>query len=412
MKHIRLAAWLLLAVCLSACSKRREDDSRTLVVQVPNTEKRELTPAGLVRKVYDFEGHLVEHHYPYQDGGYAHVIYRADGTVAETLEEYPIQPGASAPIRKSEATFAPDGKTVLLGKAYRLDGSLRMVRRASADGRWLDEDYLPGGRLAFKSERNPDGSWLITCFRGDGTRDSIVHVERVKGSPDSEAAVFGEEPEPRVRSIEGFDQTGQTRIWRQIFAQEGENLDSFQPLFNAPDASKKTTEAGRLVYFYGDDQKVSHRQWWSEGRTDNAEDEEYTLEAVEQYKDTQVIRKFLVEDLGDEVSVTKLEQQAQPSEFPKVSGWTADPDAGLPIESWVQGKTRVLLVDEFCELADSLGKRLGTVSLPEKETIDTRLFKRPSVSLYPALNEELAQDDAQWMAEQDPNNPCHWYHNL
>lgn len=404
-----LALWLPLAACclaLAACKPRQE---RTLVVQVLNTEQRELTPLGLVRKVYDFEGHLVEHHFPYPDGGYAHVIYRSDGTVAATLEDYPSQPGALAPVRKSEAEFAEDGKTVLLGKAYRLDGSLRMVRRASPDGRWSDEDYLPSGRQAFKSQRNPDGSWEITCLRVDGTRDSVVLVRRSKVDNESSE---GSEPEPKVVWIDCFDAAGTVRLCHQAFAEEGETIDPLQPLAGGAGAMNGSKEAGRLVFFYGKGSIASHYQWWRAGRTDNADGEEFTLEIVGQFKNTELVRRFFVDDLGDEVSVTKVERQEESAEFPKVSSWPEDSESGLPIETWVTGKTRSLLFDEFCELKDMSGKRLATATSQEKETVDTRLFMRPPGSLYPVLNEELAQDDVQWIGEQDSKNPCHWYHNL
>lgn len=371
MPKIRLFVGLsLLVVC--GCTKK-EDERLVYVIEAP--ERQEITSAGSIRHVFGDDGKtLVEKHLPYPEGDKGIVYYRpTDGTVMKTVEIY----GRTGHTR-SEALWSDDGKTVVAGKVYRPDGTLRLsVERKDdttttnlfgKDGKWLVKTTVAAEAKAQRED---------TFYFADGTVLARVHYEPV-------------ERKSRRGVIRTVSETA-TEIFKG-------GVKRFR-IDNLKDEKK-------ITYYTADGASIAYVQYWRSNFDPK-------LAAVEEYRGTSVVRKLV---FAEDKNVVKLtECHTYPSATVTRSSFFRVEELDVKrvsIETVTSGsdKTERVLHAGTLKRIEETGKNPVEFSAYEgvKEEVEVSLlakFDHKDLSnARSQLSEELS-----YLGDRNDEIPCKWY---
>ncbi len=157
----------LAALCLFAGAGCQRSQPEAVEVPKPVTMPRTLPPktelaakgSGLysLTTVYGgLSGQTVcEIRLVYESGESGVMRFRdTDGSLSETEERF-----AGTNIVKSRATYSADGKTVIAGKLYRSDGSLRLALAREDDGLMrMDRYWFDGSYVCLSLKGSPEAA--------------------------------------------------------------------------------------------------------------------------------------------------------------------------------------------------------------------------------------------------------------
>ncbi len=381
-------ACLLLTGAVFALLPKR---SQTIVINVAPPEREDITSFGTVKVVYAQDGTTVlERHIPYSDGGLGHQFYRPDGTLKETAEHYPLRSGASQPVLKSKSTWSNDGKSIQTGEVYRPDGSLWFTFKDLGNGRRQDTNYFKDGWKFSQSEFSPtDSKREIVYYQRNGQVWAKEVQER------NYSSYFNE------RSMTVFDPTGARMLFKTVNVGWNETVDGFNP----------GNASGKLVTFYNESGKPSHRQFYNNYWNSylNASGTMLMVQVFDQWGS--VNKTFDVDETNDTV---KIKTSSKPDGSRKVFRDFGKNIRRLSIEKiTVQGQP----LERFLQIGTCSWELDSSFTKTEHEDTD-RVYDIFDIAHFAAPNEQdLREKRTASLAEnrgvlglRDDTDPVKWYH--
>lgn len=360
-----------------------------IVVRIVPSDTDEITAHGTISKVKAPDGTVLEIHTPYPDGSVGHQYFRTDGTLRETREHYP-QRDNSEPVLKSKSTWATDGKTFEYGEAYRPDGSLWFSHRDLPDNKREEVFYFTGG-YKFSSAIKVKGQSALetTYFHPTGNIWAVEQHERSQWGSYSE----------KVLTI--FDASGKHKLYKVNQVGYNETVDGFTP-----------GGYGRLVTFYNDDGKRTHRQWcnnyWNSflGSQGNL----LSVSVFDTNTDT-VSRTIEVDDGGQNVKLKTLTYASGAKkvfrDFGKMRTVSLEK---LTVQGQV--KERFLVMGTVSYELDAGGVRTDHDDSERLyESVDTILLARnPGETDFRDRRTQSQAENRSVLGPRDDSDPVKWYH--
>lgn len=362
----------------------------TIVVRIEPSDTDEITAHGTITKVRAPDGTVLEIHTPYADGSVGHQYFRPDGTLRETKEHYPQASGSNDLVLKSKASWAADGKTFEYGEAYRPDGSLWFSYKDLPDNKREETFYFAGG-YKFSSATKIKGQSALetTYYHQNGNIWAVEQHERTQWGSYNE----------KVLTV--YDASGKRKLYKVNQVGYNETVDGFTP-----------GSYGRLVTFYNDDGKRTHRQWcntwWNSFL--NLQGNIISVSVFDTNTDT-VTKTIEVDDSGQNVKVKSVSYASGAKKVLRDFGTIRK----VSLEKLtVQGqlKERFLLTGTVLYEIDASGVRKDHEDAERVyETIDTiHLSRQPSETDFQSRRTQSQGESRGVLGPRDDSDPVKWYH--
>jgi len=115
----------------------------------------------------------------YTNGVTGYEFYRADGTIRETTEYWPLQEGATQRVLKSGSTRSDDGQKFMSDRSFRPDGTRLREGKRLEDGSYQVDFYFADGLTLERHQllSAADKPLLEQVFRDNGTLKGHTQVE-------------------------------------------------------------------------------------------------------------------------------------------------------------------------------------------------------------------------------------------
>lgn len=379
-----IAALFAAGVYLRSTPKR-------IVVTVDPPDREEITTFGAIRYVFGPDGKtVVEKHIPYAGGGEGHQYFRADGTLRETTEDYPVRQGSTEVVLKARGTWSADGKTLELGQAYRPNGSLWFTLK-DLGGETLEETiyFADGWKFSTAVRKKGESLRKTTYFHRNGNVWAEEIHEKTQWNSYNE------------KNLIVFDASGKRKLFKIDQVGWNQTVDGFSA----------GNSSGRLVTFYNDAGKPAYRQWCNTWWNWHIQLQGNLL-AVHILDETtgHMVKTIEVDESGD---TTKLKAVSFPSGARKVFR-----DSGslrkVSIEKLtVQGQPRErFFVQGTCTYElDAQGLRTDHADSERLyETIDLLHLSRPAELELKESRTQAQAENRSVLGPRDDSDPVKWYH--
>lgn len=361
-----------------------------IVVRIEPTDTDEITAHGTITKVKAPDGTVLEIHTPYADGSIGHQYFRPDGTLRETKEHYPPRNGTNDQLLKSKSTWAADGKTFEYGEAYRPDGSLWFSYKDLPDNKREETFYFAGG-YKFSNATKVKGQSALetTYYHQTGNIWAVEQHERTQWGSYNE----------KVLTV--YDSSGKRKLYKVNQVGYNETVDGFTP-----------GSYGRLVTFYNEDGKRTHRQWcntwWNSFL--NLQGNLVSVSVFDTNTDT-VSKTIEVDDGGQNVKVKSLSYASGAKKVLRDFGTIRK----VSLEKFtIQGqlKERFLLMGTVSYEIDASGVRTDHVDAERLyESIDTvHLARQPNEVDFQTRRTQSQAESRGLLGPRDDSDPVKWYH--
>jgi hypothetical protein len=381
---------LLASITVFAATQFLRPAQPALVIRIDPSDTDEITAHGTITRVKAPDGTVLEIHTPYSDGGVGHQYFRADGTLRETKEHYPVRSGSSEGVLKSKGTFAADGKKLELGEAFRPDGSLWFTIKDLGDDKREETYYFPDGwKFSSNILKKGQTSLETTYFHRNGNVWATEEHERTQWGSYNE----------KVLNV--FDASGKHKLYKVNQVGYNETVDGFNP-----------GNWGRLVTFYNSEGKRSYRQWsnnyWNSflGTQGNL----LTVHVFDTSTDT-ISKTYEIDDGGQNVKVKSVSHASGAKKVFRDFGTTRK----VSLEKFnIQGQVKErFLVQGTCSYEiDAAGVRIEHEDAERIfETIDTAHLARQVGEIE--FREKRTQSQAESkgiLGARDDSDPVKWYH--
>ncbi len=362
-----------------------------VVVQVNPPEEEEITTFGTVRTVYSQDGKtVIEKHTPYRDGATGHQYFRADGTLKQTKEDYPLRQGKPTQM-KAKADWSEDGKTLTSGEVYRPNGSLWFTVKRMPNNDRVETFFFPDGwRFSTLVSKSGSGEQEMTFFRKDGSTWAKEVQTRNQWFSVS------------TQRLEFYDATGKELLWSSHPMTMNEKLDGFV----AP-------SYGKLVRFYSGG-TLTHQQWW-DNSWNSLLSQSGSLKFVEVFESdgftNDLAKTIVVEDAG---ALVKLKEVQFANGGKRVFRNFGGNLKQIPLEKVLvngQPKERKIELGTLSAEIDKQGTRVEHDTAEQiYETLDAAQLARPDEQELTDKRSQSQAENKSVLGPRDDRDPCKWYH--
>lgn len=362
--------------------------SPTIVIKLAPTISDHISTNGSTTVVTGLDGKVIERHVPYADRGIGHQFFRPDGSIRETTEHYPPNPGQTSLVLKSKGTFSEDGKgTLLLGEFYRPTGKLWFTLKDLGTDDKVEETYFFN-----------DGWRFSTTVRkkGETHRGTRTYFHRTGNIWAKETFESNSE-----KTLEVFDATGKRLLYKLNVLGYQEEVDGF-----------RSNTYGRLYTFYNEEGKATHRQWmnnWWNGQLQIQGMLQYT-----QVLDTSTATVLKTIEVEDTDLLMKVKTVSYSSGARKELRMTGPGVKRLALEKFDVNGTIKEKQLEIGTVSYELDASAVRIDHPESarvyDSFDLKLLMRADEKELRDRRIQSQAEDRAVFGPRDDSDPVKWYH--
>jgi len=157
----------------------------------------------------------------YKNGVTGYEFYRADGTLRETTEYWPLAKGAGQRVLKSGSTRSDDGTMFMSDRSFRPDGSREREGKRLEDGSYqIDFFFADGSTLERHQLVGKDGKPLLEqVYRDNGVLKGFTQVDAT-----GKMTITTYFADGKTESVTIVPSTYWENIWARYYFPDGVNI--------------------------------------------------------------------------------------------------------------------------------------------------------------------------------------------